>query len=163
MHTRSTRSHSPNRRQRGFTVIELLIVLMIIGILFALAVPQYKRYVIQARRVDGQAGLLETASLLQKYYTTCGQYPVGIGGVGSTTDCTTTFLGGPTTSPEFYYSLAYAPIAFKAIPNQGYTLKAVPDPAKSQATDTECATLTLTDTGIKGTTGIGKAEHCWRQ
>lgn len=152
-------------RQRGFTLIEIMVVILIIGILAGIAYPQYSRYLIQARRSDGQTALLQTASQLQKYYTTCGQYPVNIGGVGSTTNCATTFLGGPTKSPEWYYNLNYTPVAFNGIPNQGYVLKAVPEPTKAQVMDTECATLTLSDTGIKGATGTLSAtpERCWRQ
>lgn len=67
-------SHSPAghvhlRGQRGFTLIELMIAVVIIGIIASIAYPSYTRYVQASIRTDAHAGLMEAASELERCYT----------------------------------------------------------------------------------------------
>lgn len=79
--------------QRGFTLIELMIVLVIIGIVASIAYPSYTRYVQKSVRTDAHAGLMQAASELERCYTRSYTY----------IDCP---LGSSATSPEGKYTIA---------------------------------------------------------
>ncbi|APX94546.1 hypothetical protein BWR19_17330 [Halomonas sp. 1513] len=76
-------------RQRGFTLIELMIAVAVIAILASIAYPSYQRYVQQARVTDGQSGLMQAASEMERCYTVSSTYP---------DDCLVT-----TSSPDGVY------------------------------------------------------------
>lgn len=73
----------------GFTLIELMIVVVIIGILAAIAYPSYTRYVMQTRRSDAQIALTNAASLQEKFYSDCSHYAQVLKGVKTTRACGT--------------------------------------------------------------------------
>ncbi|WP_447956383.1 type IV pilin protein [Vreelandella sp. EE7] len=81
--------------QRGFTLIEMLIVAAIIGLLAGIAYPGYQRYVENAVRTDGKAGLLNAAAELERCYARNYSYENG---------CSIT-----ETSPDGHYALTFEP------------------------------------------------------
>ncbi len=123
---------------QGFTLIELIIVIMIIAILAAVSWSQYIDFVRKSRRADGQSQLLQVASVVERWFTENNAYPVQ-GNIPAV------MLNSPQQG-TVAYTITLANIAG---PPVGYTLTATP--AGDQANDAECAAagtvLTLTNTG----------------
>lgn len=67
-------------RVSGFTLIELMIAVVIIGILAGIAYPSYQTYTRDARRTDAQTILLQLAGLQEKFFSTCASYSPNLGG-----------------------------------------------------------------------------------
>ena len=127
------------RQPAGFTLIELMVVMVIIGVLSAIAYPAYQTNLQKARRLDAQTAILELAQYMERFYTANGTY------VGATLP----FTASPKDDATKYYTLSLSASAANS-----YTLSGVP--SKTQATDS-CATLRLTNTGVKTPRTAG----CW--
>ena len=76
-------------RISGFTLIEVMIVVVILSILVAIAYPSYTKYTIQSRRSDAQIALTQAASLQEKFYSDCGHYAQIPHGTRNTRACGT--------------------------------------------------------------------------
>lgn len=154
-------------KQDGVTLIELLIVVVIVGILAAIAYPSYLDHVRRANRADAQSVLLEAAQFLERNYTTNNCYhrtDSACGSARSTNNCAAAAAGevsltGLCQSPKD--GTARYNISFTSILGQSYTLQAVP--TGTMAGDTLCGTLTLTNAGVKGESGTGSVNDCWSQ
>lgn len=130
-------------RQAGFTLIEIIIVVAILGVIAAVALPSYRDSVMKSRRADAKSALTQAAQAMEKYFTENNTY------VGATLSSIYR-----TTSPDGYYN-----ISFTATPTAAsYTLQAAPASGKGQQND-QCGTFTLTNTGVKGATI--DATLCW--
>ena len=139
------------RSVRGFTLIELMIAVAIVGILAAIAYPSYTEQVRKSKRADAESVMLETAQYLQRYYAAHNSY-AGV-------DITTPGLdkspkGAADGSQEYDISVD--------VPDnnpQSYTINA---DLASGKTDARCGNLRLTDTGRKSVTVSGAGMECWR-
>ncbi len=133
-------------RQRGFTLLELMITCAVVAILAAIAIPSYLNAVQQSRRSDATSALAGAAGQMERYFTERGTYATAT--LGSTS--TSVY---PSTSQNGYYNLSLTNLTATS-----YTLNAVP--TGYQAGD-PCGTYTYTDQGVKGVTGSAGVSNCW--
>lgn len=130
-------------KQQGFTLIEVMIVVMILGIISAIALPSYQEHVRRANRSEGMAFLQDVAARQERYFAQNNTYVTDIANVGK--------LGlSGTTSETGKYSLTIAA-------TNNYTLTATP----ASFSDPKCGNLTLNALGTK-TASAGSVNDCWR-
>jgi type IV pilus assembly protein PilE len=132
------------RKQRGVTLVELLTVLVIVGILTAIAYPTYRAQVRRSNRTEARVALEQTAGALEKCYTRYMAYD-------DAANCPTAnqFNGGATITTQRGYYQVSAP----TLNGTQFTVRA--DAQGPQATDTPCARIELDQTGRRTPTA------CW--
>lgn len=127
-------------KQRGFSLIELMIAVAIIAIIALVAIPGYQESLLKSRRADGQIALSMMAQRLERCYTQFGRY-----------DATQCEIESPQPSPDGFYT-----IAISARTANSWSLEATPQ--GPQEKDLRCASLQLNHMGVKGATGTHPAE-----
>ncbi len=138
------------RAGKGFTLIELMIALAIVGVLLVIAIPNYQDSMRKTRRSDAMAALLDLSLRQEKFRAQNGTYT-------TTIDAATGLNLGRTTSVDGYYNLTAEACASGTIA-RCYLLKAAPTGA--QSSDTDCGTLSLDSTNVKAATG-SLGLKCW--
>jgi type IV pilus assembly protein PilE len=133
--------HTQDRNARGWSLVELLLVLCIVGLLTQWALPSAAEWVQRTRRNEARLALLQTAHWLERYAAAQGRYP-------------DTLPDSAWSVPSQSYRLSYT-----ATTGQRYTLLAVP--LGAQASD-PCGTLSLDQAGARGVRlASWNATTCW--
>jgi type IV pilus assembly protein PilE len=146
-----------NRRQIGFTLIELMIVVAIVGIISAIAYPSYKDSITRSKRTDAKVSLTELAGNLERCFTMNGQYMATTtpakACAATSTSATSATAATPTTtaSDKNYYTIG------GTINATSFSITATPN----GWTENNCNVYTLTNTGGKTVSGSWGSTRCW--
>ncbi len=146
------------RNDKGFTLIELMIVVVVLSIVLGLGVPGYRQYLQRANRADASTSLLRIAAAQERFFIANGTYasnaqlaldpPAGLG-IAST--------------ERGFYDLAVAPAAGGLA--VGYTASATVNAAEDQKDDADCNVFTINERGQRSAQTDGAADNtdqCWR-
>lgn len=135
----------------GFTLMELLMALTVVGIIAVIAVPSYQQSLVRARRSDARLLLSDTAQRLERCYAECDSYVAAA--------CASPCPGLPLTSSAGDYEIRAG--NGSALQAQGYTLVATPVAGRTQARDGGCTSFTLDHREARTATGR-EATRCWQ-
>jgi type IV pilus assembly protein PilE len=141
------------KKQKGFTLIEVMIVVVIVAILAAVAIPSYQDSVRKTRRADAKEGLMRIAALQERYFFTNNRYgELKDLGLTATSGC-----NAKIDSQEGFYEIQLANCGTTSFEIQATAVGA-------QLSDTRCRTFTLNHVGRKTAKESGGAmntDTCW--
>lgn len=139
--------------QRGVTLMELLVVIVVLGILTSIAYPSYRSYLLRAQRAEAKTALLQLQAGQEKFYLNGNTYtddvtaasPDGLG------------LSAVTETGKYDISVELG------ADGQSYTATAEPADGGGQEDDTLCGSFTITDTGVRDNEDATlTSAECWR-
>jgi type IV pilus assembly protein PilE len=147
-----------SKLERGFTLIELMITVVIASILMSIAFPLYQHQIRESRRTDARSALLDLASREERYYATNNVYTNVASNLG--------YTGWPQTVGGGYYQISQPTIAAATSTSTAtFSLSATPIAGKGQDKDTDCQTFTVTQTGQETSTNSASGNSsaiCWK-
>lgn len=133
-----------SKQQIGFSLLELLVTISILGILIAISYPNYTHYVLKTRRQHATVSLMNFAVSLEKYRSIHQTY------MGASLD---------NLERDAYSKNEYYQIELRTVSQDTYSLLAIPK--GSQVADQSCGTLGLNQAGEKSISGNGMLNNCW--
>ncbi|MFV0594542.1 type IV pilin protein [Shewanella sp.] len=128
-------------RLQGFTLVEVMIAVVIVGILASIAYPSYIDYVVKSGRSEGVAAVMKVANLQEQYYLDNRAYATDMTKLG--------LAASPFVTEHGRYSLASSGTS-------SFTITATAQGSQASR-DSTCATITMTSAGVKG-----PSAECWK-
>jgi type IV pilus assembly protein PilE len=158
-------------RARGFTLVEVVIAVAIVGILAAIALPSYRVYVLRANRTAAKTALSEVVSRQASYMADTKRYATKFSKLGWTSDDTLYLdregnLRDSSSSGSIYSLTLKGGATASTCPATGSpsatAFTVVATPINTQAADTTCGAMCLSSVGIKAAAGAD-ASNCWQR
>lgn len=132
-------------KARGFTLVELMITVAVLGIIVAIGYPAYTDQMRKTRRADAKSALMDAASKMERFYTQFGRYSATIANVGIS-----------ATSPENFYGIA---ATVTGAGSQTFTLTAT---RAGQQTADVCGNFTINQAQNRNVVSASlSAAQCW--
>jgi type IV pilus assembly protein PilE len=142
---------TPGVRTAGFTLMEVMIVIVILGVLMAIGLPSYQESLRKGRRSEAMAGLMDVANRQEQLMLDRSRY---------TADLTQLGYADPFITQEGHYAIVAAACDSGVIATC-YKLTATPQSTSPQIKDTKCGSFILDSKGAKTVTGPLPADQCW--
>ena len=138
---------------KGFTLVELMVAMTIIGVLLAIAAPSFFEYLAKSKRADATGVLSETATFMERNFAASGRYDLTEAGAAIVLPLALTTA--PRGSASAYYNISFQ----GAVGESTFIVQAIP--VNSMDGDA-CGTLTINQRGQKGVSGSRPVAECWQ-
>ncbi len=144
------------RQTRGFTLIELMVVVVIVAILASVAVPSYREYVRRSDRAAARTALLENAQFMERNRTVSNSYAMNPAGLPLDSTMLPVQAAPKDGTPKYTITLVAAELNATA-----FVLQAEPLAGSPMEGD-DCGSYTLNEQGFKNVVGATETvERCW--
>ena len=153
---RPRRGARRSRCSTGFSMIELMIVVAIIAVLVAIALPTYSAYIAKSNRVAAESCLSEYSNYMERYYTTWLSYSQDTNGNSNATLPSIDCASAAQTGANYSYDLPSSSLS-----TTSYVVEAVPTGTQASR-DAKCGTLQLNQTGTRSASGPSGPSVCWQ-
>jgi len=138
--------------ERGITLFELLVVMLLVGIIAAFAFPAYRQHLVRVHRAEAMTALLQLQSAEESHYLRHGIYTANV------TAAPPAGLGLLSSSAANRYALSVA----LAADGQSFIATASPTPGGGQLADYECLAFSIDARGRRAASGTGNTQRCWK-